>query len=218
MISKVIDKLFSHRLFAKADTKAIKDVFENADLKLHTFSKGEDILQPSTEEKCMCFVYKGNAGIHSLASGSEVLIRKVSSGEIFGVANLFLTGQAPVSTIVAKSNTEVLFIPASTVKAIIETDSVFAMNYVSFLSEKICFLNKRIACFTSPSAESKLLNYLYSLSSDDGVATLPVSLSSLADMLDMGRASLYRAFDKLETDGIIVRDGKKITFPEKCQF
>jgi DNA-binding IclR family transcriptional regulator len=41
-------------------------------------------------------------------------------------------------------------------------------------------------------------------------------MTALAHALDIGRASLYRAFDALEKDGAISRDGKsiKILVPE----
>ena len=37
------------------------------------------------------------------------------------------------------------------------------------------------------------------------------SLTALAKALDIGRASLYRALDKLENEGTILRDGRRIT-------
>ena len=43
-------------------------------------------------------------------------------------------------------------------------------------------------------------------------------MNSLAEMLNLGRASLYRAADKLETDGYILRDGKNITLVSKEQM
>ena len=217
MITKVTEKLFFHRLFADTDIDRIKEVLSQGKLELCSFAKNEIIAPPKKAEKHMAFVYRGSAIIHSKDQGTDAVIRKISQGEIFGVANLFLDRQDSVSTIIATTATEVLFIPSSSVKEMRSTDGNFAMNYISFLSDKICFLNRRIACFTSPSAESKLENYLYGLSHDGASVTLPVSLSTLADMLDIGRASLYRAFDKLENEGKIKRDGKTVTFIKNCQ-
>jgi len=36
------------------------------------------------------------------------------------------------------------------------------------------------------------------------------SLSSLSELLDVGRASLYRAFDRLTADGYLIKEGRKI--------
>ena len=80
---------------------------------------------------------------------------------------------------------------------------------LSFLAGRVCFLNRKIQCFTAGSAERRLALWL--LSEEEEVITLPSSLTTLSDMLDIGRASLYRALDKLEGDGLIRRNGREIT-------
>ena len=45
---------------------------------------------------------------------------------------------------------------------------------------------------------------------------LEISYSALSDMLDIGRASLYRALDKFVADGCIIRDGNNITIVNKA--
>ena len=59
------------------------------------------------------------------------------------------------------------------------------------------------------SAERRLALWL--ISEESNTVTLPASLSAFSDMLDIGRASLYRALDKLEGEGLIRREGRKIT-------
>lgn len=40
--------------------------------------------------------------------------------------------------------------------------------------------------------------------------TLTESVTSLSDLLNLGRASLYRAFDRLTADGWLIRNGKRL--------
>ena len=77
-------------------------------------------------------------------------------------------------------------------------------SYISFLSERIKFLNRKILYYTAGSAERRLALYLTSFPSDTVTPDLP--MNALADLLDIGRASLYRAFDRLSEDGFITRD------------
>ena len=88
------------------------------------------------------------------------------------------------------------------------------MNYVRFLSDRIRFLNSKIATFTADSAKSKLMRYLVSQAelqnNPEGNVVLPVSCQKLAESLNIGRASLYRAFEQLENDGLIRRSGKAV--------
>jgi len=81
-------------------------------------------------------------------------------------------------------------------------------EYISFLSGRIRFLNRKIAFYTSGSAERRVALYLSSFNSDEIEPDIP--MNSLCELLDIGRASLYRAFDKLTDDGFIKRDGDKI--------
>jgi len=99
---------------------------------------------------------------------------------------------------------------------LLQKDRAFRMNYIRFLSERICFLNTKIACFTAGSPERKLASFLLSGCPDGSDRySLIINANSLSEMLNVGRASLYRAFEKMEADGLITKDGKQITVPDK---
>ncbi len=90
-----------------------------------------------------------------------------------------------------------------------------AKNYISFLAKKITFLNSKINSYTAKNAENKLLAYLSQLPRDENnQIELKISLSTLAKMIGIGRASLYRSFDKLVDSGAITKLGKKIILNE----
>lgn len=151
----------------------------------------------------------GRAEIHSADNGRTVVLRTMSAPGVFGAASLFCENNLPLSRIEAKSPCQVLYISLEAVRRLLTEDEGFRESYLTFLAGRVCFLNRKIQCFTAGSAERRLALWL--LSEEDRSVTLPASLSTLADMLDIGRASLYRALDKLEGDGLICRDGRKIT-------
>ncbi|MFR7473244.1 MAG: Crp/Fnr family transcriptional regulator [Christensenellales bacterium] len=85
-------------------------------------------------------------------------------------------------------------------------------NYLSFLTGRIFYLNRRIDAYTGGSAECRLAMYLLD-NQQDGVppkVTLPFGMNKLAELLGIGRASLYRAMETLEKKGIVAREGKCI--------
>ena len=82
-----------------------------------------------------------------------------------------------------------------------------ARNYIAFLSERIQFLNEKIGSFTAPTARVRLARWL-------AAQTSPVQVKSymaLANELNVGRASLYRALDALASQGVLKRQGACIT-------
>ena len=96
----------------------------------------------------------------------------------------------------------------------LESNSLLMKNYLEFLSQKIVYLNKKISSYTAKSTESKVAYFLCENEVDDVVST-DMSFSDIAVMLDIGRASLYRALDKFESENLTKRDGKIITIQNK---
>lgn len=153
----------------------------------------------------------GTAGVFSDSSDDGILLRTLGKGQLFGAASLYTENNRYETVIRALSETRVLLIPEKTVKRLISSNSLLSENYIRFLSARICFLNQKISAFTAGSAEAKLAVYLSELPRDEtGVISLAGSYSALADSLGMGRASLYRALDKLENNGTLRRDGKRL--------
>ncbi len=177
------------------------------------YSPGETIASPAdvSEEPCIGTVLSGNAAVYSGDGGRRVLLRMLGSGGVYGVATLF--SDAPAPTLI-KANTycAVLRLPRDAFRAMLHEDGDLLDAYLGFLSERILFLNCKIACVTGGSAERRLALHLLSLTDtshtapDDAVtATIPVSFTELSRLLDIGRASLYRAFDSLDASGAAIR-------------
>lgn len=172
------------------------------------FAKGETLLSPGELTHKLCVLCKGNAVAYSAENGHSVLLRSFKPYELFGISNLFT--DSPFATkVVAKSPCVVLILDKSFLSYLIDNDKTVRYQYIAFLAEKTLYLNQKIACLTAGSAEKRLAIWL-DAQSDHNSVTLEVPMSSLCTMLDMGRASLYRAFDQLEHDGFIQRDGKRI--------
>ena len=118
----------------------------------------------------------------------------------------------PQSTIIAERPCRIVLIPATLWEKILTSHAPTMASYVVFLTQRIGFLNKKIQYLTAGSAERRLSLYLSSQIPEDNTPTrLNISAVSLADLLDLGRASLYRALDKLTSDGFLIREGHTYT-------
>ena len=84
----------------------------------------------------------------------------------------------------------------------------FAEDYVTYLSQRIQFLSARLDTVSAGSAERKLAQYL--LEVGGGTDEVTTSATRLSALIGVGRASLYRAFEELEQEGAILREGKLI--------
>ena len=159
-------------------------------------------------------ILDGKAGVYSADGGTKVLLKTVSEGAIFGIATLYARETPFPTRICAQKHCEVLFIAPDAVRSLIENDKKVMRAFMSLLSNKIVYLNKKINSVTAGSAERKLSVFLAD-NAVNGVYVQQTSASALASMLDIGRASLYRAFDKLENDGFIERNQKTIILKDE---
>ena len=210
-----IDNFFSHPLFKDADPLVLSEALDSAGCERIKYKSGEWIFSSKKNENKIGFIEKGKAVVFSEDAERSVILRNLYPGDVFGVSTVFSSSDGFVSNIIAKSPCTIQFIDANLLKKLLEEDKNIMFNYIQFLSQKIRMLNKKIACFTAGSSEKRLYFYLEGLASKDGILELDVSMITLSEMLDIGRASLYRAFDKLEKDGFIIKEGKKIKIVNK---
>ena len=216
---KTLDLLLSLPLFLGADADRLAKSIERGSFTCHIYRSGETVYSPDEEEKRLIIFSSGEASVYSADESRSVLLRTVTAGKTVGVANLF-SSERYVSRIIADKKCETVEITATDFRLLLESDGAILHNFLSFLSNKICYLNKKIVYLTAGSAERRLAVFLDSHSSEIGSDSfpLPVPMNSLAEMLNLGRASLYRAADKLEADGFITRDGKNIKLVSKEQM
>ena len=79
--------------------------------------------------------------------------------------------------------------------------------------DKIIKLNTRIELLTKKNIRDKLLSYFDILASKklNRTFVLPFSLTDLADYLSVDRSAMMRELSHLKEDGIIEKNGNKIT-------
>ncbi len=195
-------------LFADISPVTVGGLLAGAGASAALFPAGEAIpaADPSGRPQLVVLT-KGKAAVTTPDPGHAVLLRFLRAGDLFGIANLF-SDEASVSTVRAETDCSCLLLTENAVRYLLDTDAEFRENYIGFLSGRVRFLNKKIGYLTAGSAERRLALYLAGLGAGD--VTLTESVTSLSDLLNLGRASLYRAFDRLTADGWLIRNGKRL--------
>ena len=180
------------------------------------------LLSPSTEryEKGEVIASAGDTvtDLRFLALGSaevfrdperRVLLNRLGVGDCFGAANLFCEASTYPTEIVAKSAVTCVSVSESRLTELFREIPTSALNYISFLSDRIRFLNRRVGDFSCGSAEKKVARLLLEASDSDGNVALG-NLRAAAESMNLGRASLYRVLTSFTERELIVKDGKQI--------
>lgn len=201
-------KLSAFPLFSGASAGAVKLALSSDDCEIKVYNSGEIISGPETNVGYLGVILRGKGEVFSPDPVKDVLINTVSVGDAFGYEKLFGKGNSLQTRIVSKGGTRVLLIPEASLCQLIENDKTVMYNYMRLTSENTRLLNEKIMYFTAGSTERRLALYLTSLGKK--TIRMSISMTDLANTLDVGRASLYRAFDKLSDDGYIIRSEKVV--------
>lgn len=190
--------------------KSLAEVLQDREaLQTAEFADGETVYDNSRAMPALGFLVNGGAEILRTREGFEVFLRSMRCGDVFGAAVLFAPDEPYVTVVRAKGKTKVLFLPQTAVEQLMLADPQAALGYIAFLSEKIRFLNRKIATFTAGSAAEKLASYILQYAKEERF-TPPVPYNRIAESLGLGRASLYRAIDELHALGAIRKEQKDI--------
>ena len=208
---EILECISSDKILGCADEDNLTHCFNEKTAYAKNFSAGETIYSPECSKRQVGIILEGRAAVEPTNSNEKVLLKMLSARDMFGIANLYASELPFISVIIARSACRVLFIDADAFKALIERD---ANAYLEFMSRKIVFLNKKISTLTAGTTEKKLALFLAE-NQHDGEFSQRISMTAIAEILSVGRASLYRALDSLEAEGLIHRDGKSIFIPDK---
>ena len=174
------------------------------------FSAGETIVDAENFDsfRGLGVLLSGKACVYGKGRDKQVLLNRLGESDIFGAATVFFSEREAVSTVSAKTKCRILFIERNVLETVMKNDFAVASAYIAFLSEKICFLNRKISGFTAKSADSALAGYLLRGADENG--ELAVNMSRVASTLDIGRTTLYRVLELLRDEGLLAYDGKKM--------
>ena len=177
------------------------------------YEKGEVIYDRTHTKRSLGLVLSGEVEVTKpQGQAGTVLMNVLGPGQCFGAASMFQEYGFYVTDIHARKRSNILFLPQEALMQLFGQSRRAMANYLSFLTGRIFYLNRRIDAYTGGSAECRLAMYLLD-NQQDGVppkVTLPFGMNKLAELLGIGRASLYRAMETLEKKGIAAREGKCI--------
>ncbi len=171
-------------------------------------SAGECLIGAGECFRALGVVARGILTVTRRGEKRRVIHRTLSAGDILGASSLFGKEEGFPTTVSAKTDTTVLLVSEAALTALFEAVPTTARNYIHLLTDKIRFLNERLNLLAGRSAEERVASFLLLRSKD---SSLGITKSSLASMLGLGRASLYRILEKLEHAGVITTEHDSIT-------
>lgn len=203
------------RLFCGVEAETVERLLALDGVCVRHYASGETIYSPEGFQRCLGFVVSGGARVVKGCASGTMPMSVLHAGELFGAAALFNGDESYVADIRAEGSTWAVLIPQTALEEMMRLELCIAKNYIAYLTARIRFLSARLDGFVPPSVEERVLGYIRS-NAVEGAFRPAHGLSAVADALRISRATLYRAFDELQAQGRLIKDGKILRLPEEA--
>lgn len=195
-----LERLKAHGLFRRAQPSQLTELLDAS--QVIAVPRGETVYDRHRFRRCLGILLEGELQVRKEA----LLVSTLRRDDVFGAAALFYDGEDYPTTLTALADCRLLLIPQDAVRRLICTCGPFAEDYVVYLSGRIRFLSARLDAVSAERGEGKLARYLLSAEGKEITQTA----TQLCQRIGVGRATLYRAFETLERENAIAREGKTI--------
>lgn len=240
MLEKIIDALANCVLCQGMSDEEIRAFCGSSmaagTLHLVSISKGGYIFHEGASPQAMYVLVSGHIGISRVTmSGRNILVEEIEEcGDMFGEVYLFLGMPYKICTI-ALEDSEIIAMSGDMFSGFsgsstslydstgdVSTSNVssrsleyaaeytMVRNMLSLLSQKAYMLSSRIQVLASPSIREKAARFILEREMSDGSVGAEMSREAMADYMGVTRPSLSRELGKMQTEGLIRLDGRRI--------
>ena len=202
-------------LFQGTRPDTLNTALQDARTERRSFARGAVIFSGTHFERAFCVLLSGKVAVRKETDdGRGLHISTLTPGSYFGAAALFNDSPTYATVLTTMTACRAIFFPESLLLQLMRYDFAIAENYIRYQSGRILFLNEKIASLSAGSAEKRLAHWILEHAQPTDVGLLcplsSTSMSSLANSLNIGRASLYRVLDSLVNSGAVTMQNKDL--------
>lgn len=213
-MEEIIDKLKGNEFFRDLTVDEIRKLISSIPYSLKAYKKGEIIANEEDECTSLGFVLDGTVEIQRIyLSGKQIILKRLSNGDVFGEALVFSKKSNYPSTVMAFSECNILYINRSDILKLCTMDERVLGNFMSALSNKIFMLNSKIKSIAFKSIKHKVINYILEQAKLQRSKTIKLkeSKEEIAASMGIPRPSLSRELMNLRDLNYIEFDRNIIT-------
>ena len=203
-------------LFVDVDEIVVRRIIFGSECVRRKYARGAEISDADIND-ALGIVLSGALCLKRKSSnGAGIKLQTLRAGECFGATDVFSHKGNMMLSLFVESQAEVFYISGKTLRWAIERSNAIMENYIRYLSDTICMLQERLFALSAGPAVLRLAVFLSTQCTEDG--TIICSMTDLSHQLNLGRASLYRSIEKLETKGLIQQNGKTIRLMSQAEL
>ena len=144
----------------------------------------------------------------------QITMLTFTNGYLFGESLVINRAKNSPVQVRAVEDSVVLFIDLEMIYAVADKSpirNILARNLIKSLAKKNLILNQKVRILSQKSLRDRIFIYLRTLPKDkDGYAKIPFTQTALAEYLGVNRSALSRELGRMQNEGLLVIDGKRI--------
>lgn len=181
-------------------------LFANTNYQIINYSKNDIIALENSPCNKIGLVINGMVDIKKTLSASKTIhVSSFSIGDFFGEIVAFSDVEVYPATVIASSDSEVLFLSKKEFINFCTSNPEFLNIFLNDLTNKVITLNKSITRLSFNSIRQKISNFLIQESNtyDSSLIKLKTTKEQLAESLGIPRPSFSRELINMKNEGLI---------------
>lgn len=206
-------------LFKDIDSVAIEKLFENIRFRKRKYVSESFVSHQGDKYLELMIVLSGSVrGEMTDESYKVINIENIESPKAIAFAYLFGNENIIPVDVIANEESEILYISKSEVYKIVNSNPIFAINYLNAVSTKANFLASKIKFLNFKLLKEKVAKYLLQLPRNGNILVLRETQQQLAEILGVTRSSLAREFANMSKEGLLKIKNKEIEILDEAKL
>lgn len=212
--NKIIEQLEKNDFFSYLNSEQISSIISKVKYTVKTYEKDAVIAMEDEECNSLGLILDGQVEVQRIyLSGKHIVLKRMTTGEVFGEAIIFSKINKYPATIISISKSNVAFIKKEDIIQLCILEESILKNFITLLSDKIFILNNKIKNISFKTVKQKVINYILEQMHEQKSSTivLKANKEQISSLIGIPRPSLSRELMKLRDEGIIDFDKNTIT-------
>jgi len=212
------DYIYSIRkcyLFDGIEDEQLADAIKLLNGRIKKVAKDDYIVQLGGTIQYAGFLLKGKIeSSFQNENFDQITMHTFTGGYLFGEGLVINHAKNSPVQVRAVEDSVVLFIDLEMIYAAADNSpirNILARNLIKSLAKKNLILNQKVRILSQKSLRDRIFIYLRTLPKDkDGYVRIPFTQTALAEYLGVNRSALSRELGRMQNEGLLVIDGKRI--------
>lgn len=216
-MDKFISALQKCTLFKNKNAEDIRRLLSGTSSKIEHYKENETIFSPIQQADRIGIILSGAVDVQKLfPNGKIVIIERKQASDVIGEACIFSKHNDYSDHVCACKPSDVLLILKADLLKLFVQDTGFMLNFLESISNSTLLLKHKIGILSLDTIQEKIAGYLIHAiqhenpSDDANGVELPFSKKAWAESMNVSRTSLSRELRKLEQEGILSFEKRRI--------